>query len=336
MVHAFCYGFLFDQAGSSLLAGSAMQMPLWFMEGLAEYLSSGWNIEADMFLMDLSINGEVPLPGPELDGYMAYKGGQSFLLFLAQSRGDSLFTRFLREFKTTKSLDKAFKNVYKKTPEELGKEWVQELKRLYWPEIGRRMLPSKNASPITSHIDNKDFFNLRPRISPDGKQVAFFSDRSDYTRIVITDRAGKVKQEISQSGYGGFFESFHPFRSGLCWSPDGLQLAFVTASGGNDQIRIVDTKKHTLVKTITSRLSSIAGPDWSHDGSKIAFAGVDSGTCDLYVYDLKNSTLRRLTKSPAYKSDPHFSPGDSLLIYAQQDTCLRVDDPPMSAWGTNI
>jgi Tol biopolymer transport system component len=333
MVHAFCYGFLFDQAGSALLAGGGMQIPLWFMEGLAEYLSSGWNIEADMYLMDFTINNEVPLPGPMLDGYMAYKGGQSFLLFLASSRGDSLFTRFLREFKATKSVDNSIKKIYKKNAEALGKEWIQELKRLYWPEIGRRMLPSKNATAITSHTEARDFFNLRPRISPDGKLVAFFSDRNDYTRILISDRTGKVRQQISQSGYGGFFESFHPFRSGMCWSPDGKKLAFVTQSGGNDQIRIVDINKHTLVKTIATRLSSIAGPDWSHDGSMIAFTGVDSGATDLYLYHLKTGALRRITRSPQFESDPHFSPGDSLIVYTVQDTCMRVGDPPMSAWG---
>jgi hypothetical protein len=47
MVHAFVYGILYDQLGSSLLTGSMFQIPLWFMEGLAEYLSSGWNIEAE-------------------------------------------------------------------------------------------------------------------------------------------------------------------------------------------------------------------------------------------------------------------------------------------------
>lgn len=333
MVHAFIYGLFYDQLGSSLLTGSMFQIPLWFNEGLAEYLSSGWNIESDMFLMDFTINSAVPLPGPALDGYMAYKGGQSFLLFLASNRGDSTFTKFLREFKTSKSLDNAMKKVYKKTAETLGKEWQQELKRLYWPEIGRRISPEKTSTAITSHFESKSYFNLRPRISPDGKRVAFFSDRRDYTRIIITDRKGKIEQEISQSGYGGYFESFHPFRSGMCWSPDSRSLAFVTKAEGHDQIRVVDITKRKLVKTISTHLSSIAGPDWSHSGAMIAFAGVDSGRSDLFLYNIKDDELRRLTNSTSFKSDPHFSPGDSTIIYSLQDTCLRVDDPPMTAWG---
>jgi Tol biopolymer transport system component len=334
MVHAFIYGIFYDQMGSSLLMGDLLRVPLWFNEGLAEYLSSGWNCEADMFLMDFAINAEVPPPGPALDGYMAYKGGQSFLLFLAMSRGDSLFTKFLREFRTTRSLDNAIKLVYKKNIESLGKEWLQELKRIYWPELGHRINPTKNATAVTSHTDSKSFFNLRPRISPDGKRIAFFSDRRDYTGILITDRKGKVLQEISQSGYGGFFESFHPFRSGMCWSRDGKRLAFVSKDEGHDQIRIVDVTKRKLVRTIDTRLSSIAGPDWSHDGSMLAFAAVDSGQSDLFIYKLKTNELIRLTASPAHKADPHFMPNDSAVIFSLQDTCLRVDDPPMSAWGT--
>jgi WD40 repeat protein len=333
MVHAFEYGILYDQMGSSLLSGSMLQMPLWFMEGLAEYLSSGWNIESDMFLMDYTINAEVPPPGPMLDGYMAYKGGQSFLFFLASSRGDSLFTRLLREFKQSKSVDKSVKSVYKKDIEALGKEWLHELKRLYWPEIGRRATPEKTATAITSHVESKNFLNLRPRISPDGKLVALFSDRSDYMRIIITDRKGKTIRQISQSGYGGYFESFHPFRSGMCWSPDGKRLAFVTKDNGSDQIRIVDIMKQKLVRTVTTGLSSIAGPDWSRDGSTIAFAAVDSGRSDLFLYDLAVNQLRRLTNSTASKSDPRFSPDGNSIIYSLQDTCLRVDDPPMTAWG---
>jgi Tol biopolymer transport system component len=333
MVHAFQFGILYDQMGSSLLTGSMLQIPLWFMEGLAEYLSSGWNIEADMFLMDQAINANVPPPGPMLDGYLAYKGGQSFLLFLASTRGDSLFTRFLREFKVSKSVDKSIKSVYKKDLDDLGKEWLQELKRLYWPEIGRRRNPEKTAAAITKHIEARNYLNLRPRISPDGKLVAFFSDRSDYTRIIITDRKGKIIRQVSQNGYGGYFESFHPFRSGMCWSPDGKQLAFVTKDGGRDQVRIVDIMKRKLLRTISTHLSSVTGPDWSHNGSMITFAAVDSGRSDLFLYDLSTNELRRLTNSMAAESDHRFSPGDSGITFTLQDTCLRIDDPPMTAWG---
>ncbi|MBN2036294.1 MAG: PD40 domain-containing protein [Chitinispirillaceae bacterium] len=333
MVHAFVFGIFYDQLGSSLLMGGGIQIPLWFNEGLAEYLSSGWNVESDMFLMDFTISSEVPPPGPMLGGYMAYKGGQSFLFFLASTYGDSLFTKFLRDFKSSKSLEKTLEHVYKKKIKDLGKEWIHELKRIYWPEIGRRSNPKRTATALTKQDPSRDHFNLRPRISPDGKRIAFFSDRYDYTKILITNRKGNVLQSISQRGYGGYFESFHPFRSGMCWSPDGRKLAFVTTSNGRDQIRIVDVDRKKLIKTISTGLSSIVGPDWSRNGAMIAFSGIDSGMSNLFLYHMTTDSLVRLTNSVTFKSDPRFSPNDSFIVFTVQDTCLEVDDPPIGAWS---
>ena len=331
LVHAFMFGMLFEQFGSNLLSGN-LQLPLWFMEGSAEYLSSRWDADADMFMIDQTLNSTIPLPGPELDGYMAYKGGQSFLFFLASSRGDSLFQRFLIEFKTSKRVDNALRKVYRKNIEDLGKEWVLELRRLYWPEIGCRIDPATHAKPITQHIETRDHFNLRPRISPDGSRIAFFSDRRDYTRILITDEKGKILHEISQNGYGGYFESFHPFRSGMCWAPDNKQLAFITRSNGTDELRIVDIERKKLKRKIRTRQNSISSPDWSSDGDQLVFSGVENGRSDLFLYNLKLDSLRQLTHSVAFESDPRFSPNGKFIVFSIEDTSGKLPDG-RSAYG---
>ena len=98
-------------------------------------------------------------------------------------------------------VDNSILKVYKKTTEDLGKEWLKELRRIYWPEIAQREDPSTKCKFVTSHLKTKDQYNLRPRISPDGEKIAFFSDRKDYTRILITDKKGKVIHQIRQTGF---------------------------------------------------------------------------------------------------------------------------------------
>lgn len=327
MVHAFVFGIVFDKhPGASAMLNNA-QIPFWFNEGAAEYLSSGWNCEADMFMMEQTLNNSIPLPDPQLNGYMAYKGGQSFLHFLHTSRGDSAFSSFLQQFRKTKMVDNSILKVYKKTTEELGKEWIRELRRLYWPEIGQRDVPSDKCEFITSHLKTKDQFNLRPRISPDGQKIAFFSDRKDYTRILITDKKGKVIHEISQNGYGGFFESFHPFRSGMCWSPDGKQLAFVTLYQGQDEIRIIDIGKKRLVKKIRLPFENLSSPDWSTNGKDIVFSAIADGYSDLFVYDIESDSLKRLTESVQHEADPHFSPDGQKIVFSIEDTTGSPQHP---------
>ncbi|MBD3321446.1 MAG: biopolymer transporter Tol, partial [Chitinivibrionales bacterium] len=110
LVHAFQFGILYDQFGSAFMRSSNIQMPIWFAEGSAEFLSSGWDSKADMFMMDRTIFSVVPNPGPRLGGYMAYKGGQSFLYFLAATRGDKKFLRFLRAFRESKNVESSIRD----------------------------------------------------------------------------------------------------------------------------------------------------------------------------------------------------------------------------------
>ncbi len=320
LVHAFCFSILFNQFGGSILRNTEQSSPLWFMEGLAEYLSSDWNIEADMFMIDQTIHGNVPLPGFELGGYLAYKGGQSFLYYLSQSRGFTLFEKFLENFKQTRSVDNSIKIVYGKNTEELGREWIQELKRNYWPEIGKRELPTVNSVPVTDHKESRDNYNLRPRLSPDGSKIAFFSDRKDFSKILITDRKGKLLSSISQTGFGGYFETFHPFRSGLGWAPDGKSLVFVTKGSGNDEIRIVSTINKKLLRKIKTSLTSISSPDWSKDGKLLVFTGIQMGKSDLYLYNLDNSELKRLSNDVNFEADPRFFTDNKRILFSTEDT----------------
>ncbi|MCL2688954.1 MAG: hypothetical protein FWE57_03775 [Chitinispirillia bacterium] len=342
MVHAFVFGMIYD--GRTLFR-SPVQIPLWFNEGLAEVLSNGWNKADDMFMIDRAINSSIAPPGPFMNGYMAYKGGQSFLYYLYATEGDSLFNAMLRDFKTRKNAEKAIEHVYKKDMETLGREWILELRRLYWPEVGRRMQPSVNALEITNNVKEKSRVNIRPKISPDGRLIAFYSDKRDYMRIIIRDTSGKEIRQIGQHGFLGLgfgetIESFQAFNSGMCWSPDSDMLAFTVKRGGRNEIRIVDAKRGRNRRTIRLALSAINSLHWSKDGSKLTFTAISNGQTDLYMYGLTDSKLTRLTNSPHTESDPQFSPCGTKIIYSVLDTAglgAKVfSNTPRSAYNIAI
>lgn len=325
LVHAFQFGILLDQFGSAFFRAGAIQMPLWFAEGSAEFLSSGWDCAADMFMMDKTINSSVPLPGPEMMDYIVYKGGQSFLFFLSSSRGDSTFHRFLAAFRKSKQVTNSMERIYKKSLEDLGKEWHRELKRIYWPEIGKRENLDKKATPLTSHTKSRSHLNLKPRVSPDGSMVAYYSDAKDYTKIFIADTEGKVHTKIGQFGYGGYFESFQPFRSGMCWSPNSDRLAFITKNKGKNEIRIIDVKKKQLILTLSPDFASISQPDWSPNGKSIVFSGMRQYSSNLHIIDIESTKLTQLTNDIRYEFDPRFSRDGTSIIFAALDTCGIAD-----------
>ena len=333
MVHAFVFG----AAVGGIFRAAGANIPLWFNEGLAEALSTGWNREADMFMLDRVLNSTVPPPGPMLDGYLAYKGGQSFLYYLQNAGGDSLFNSMIREFTDSRDAEKAIEAVYGAKLEDLGRAWLSELRRIYWPEIGRRIDPSTHARAVTNTAKDRSNFNLRPKISPNGRLIAFFSDKPDYTRIIITDTAGKEKRQIRQHSAGESFESFQPFSGALAWSPDSRALAFAAKKGGRSEIRIVSAEKRgRQTRAVKLPLSSVNGLDWSKDGRTLAITGISEGRADLFTYALSTSTLTRLTNTPASKTSPRYSPDGKKIIFTMTDTAGLADAPFGPAPTSNI
>lgn len=319
LVHAFQFGILFDNFASAMLKRQAGQLPLWFAEGTAEFLSSKWDRKADMFMMDRVVYTSVPNPGPGMQGYIVYKGGQSFFFYLYQSRGKKAFYDFLHEFTRQKSISKAFTKIYGESLEKLSEQWQHELKRIYWPEIGKRENLTEKATMLTSIEKNRSYMNLNPRISPNGSKIAFYTDADDYTTIHVTDSKGKLIKKISQFGNNGFFDSFQPFRSGMAWSPNSDRLAYIIKDKGKNEIRITGIHDR-YSRSIAPALLAISAPDWSPDGSSLIFTGLKDAQLDIYKYDLTTDSLRRLTNSIEEEKSPRFSPDGLSIIFSKKDT----------------
>lgn len=63
-----------------------VNLPTWFNEGMAEYQSLGWDINTDMFIRDAAISEYLP-DIQNLNGYFAYRGGQSVFYYIAKKYG---------------------------------------------------------------------------------------------------------------------------------------------------------------------------------------------------------------------------------------------------------
>lgn len=86
LTHAYVNG-LDSRVTSAIEALRPVSFPFWFSEGLPEYLSiGGQDPYNNMFILDLVVNDKLPKLD-YLDGYLAYRLGESFLAFIAQTYG---------------------------------------------------------------------------------------------------------------------------------------------------------------------------------------------------------------------------------------------------------
>ncbi len=316
LTHAVMLQMVYGAGTQSIITGMArLQLPLWLIEGLAEYQSRGWDTESDMYMRDAALNSYVP-PVDQLWGFMAYKGGQSVLHYLAEKYGNEKIGELLGKIKVTKSVSKGLKQSIGVDTEDLTEKWHMYLKREYWPDIAGRKEPEEFAKKMTDHVKNRNFINSGPAISPNGDKIAFLSDRSDYFDIYLMSAInGKIIAKLISGQQTANLEELHWLRAGISWSPDGKNIVFAAKAGDQDALHIVNVKKKEITRSIKLNLDGIFSPSWSPDGDKIAFMGIQDGQGDIYSYDIEANILQQITDDSFSDLEPQWSPDGKRLAF---------------------
>ncbi len=191
-----------------------------------------------------------------------------------------------------------------------------------------------------------------PAVSPDGRRIAFVSERDGNPEIYVADtRNGEVRRLTrsvrradrrpawAPGGRSIVWQSGRPAAAHLyvmradgtrkrllvggagddaepAWSPDGRQIAFSSNRGGRRQLWAVAAAggEPQLLLAVPGRTWS---PTWSPGGGRIVFARESAGDSDLWVLDVSDASTRKLTRGPGWDSRPDWSPGGTRVAFAR-------------------
>lgn len=321
---------------SALSTGGNVQIPLWMNEGLAEYESlDGMNTETDMFMRDLAISDKIPTL-KQLNGYLAYRGGQTFYWYVAEQFGAERVGDIINRLRVAGSLDGAFKSSFNMDLEEFSEQWQKEIKKYYWPDLELFEYPEDFSVELTDHKKDGNFYNSSPAISPDGERMAYIADDDGLFGIYIQSLDDKQQKErLVSSGRQQDFEDLNLLTPGITWDPTGKKIAVSAKSGGSDGIYIIDVDKDEY-ETLDLKLKHIASVKWSPDGKSLAFVGCEVEQSDLYIYDLENEKLTNVTDDIFSDFDPTFSPnGDRLYFLSDRGAYYsnKYDSRNFAMWN---
>jgi Tol biopolymer transport system component len=320
MVHQFQYDvWSRGRAGGGLATIVAVNPPLWFVEGMAEYLSIGpVDPNTAMWLRDAAIRGKVPTVEQLTGDYriFPYRFGHALIAYIGERWGDEAVGAILTGT-LSGGLEASVRRTLGLSLEQLSEQWRDAVNRRYLPEIGRHAKASAIATPLLTKERSKGTLHLAPALSPDGSAVAYFGEGDSYfVDLWLADSTGATKRRLFKSTFSGDYETFRFLNSQAAWSPDGKYLAFAGKKGATDEIIILDVARNKRVGRIRLDLNGVTTPTWSPDGERLVFTGYEGGLSDLFVVGRDGQGLRRLTNDKYAELHPVWSPDGRTIAFA--------------------
>jgi WD40 repeat protein len=329
LVHIFQYRILYGTGVNAIKRAITSSIPLWFIEGMAELESLGWDQSAETYIRDAVLNNKL-FTIPQLSrigGYPIYKEGQSVLYYIREKYGDEKIGEIMSKLKITNSFEGAIVSVLGIDMDRLNSEWTKELKKEYWPIIEGKQYISEIARPIVTHSGFEDLYNYAPAVSPSGDKIVYFTDEVGEVQIRLV--SSLTKEDLGllvKGGRSAMYESLHLMEGHVSFSPDGERIIFPAMVKGKDVLYIFDIRERRILKKIDLQLDLIRWPEFSPDGTRIAFVGLKNGASDIYVYDLQSGTLVNVTHDRYSDNYPAWK-GDSLFFVS--------DRPETEQWDYN-
>src|SRR6266540_2255116 len=158
-------------------------LPLWFIEGMAEYLSIGpVDPHTAMWMREAARREKLPdirkLDDPR---YFPYRYGQALWAFIGGKYGDRAVGDLLRASIGRGGIDGAFQQILGVDEKELSKEWHDAEVAAYRPIAEATKMPAAFARPLITMAHSGGKMNVSPELSPDGSRIMFFSERDLFS-----------------------------------------------------------------------------------------------------------------------------------------------------------
>ncbi len=331
LVHAFQYdimamGHSDDRRGS----GMEMRIPLWFIEGMAEYLSIGpVDPNTAMWMRDAVVRKDLPQIR-KLDNsykYFPYRWGHALWSYITGRWGDEVIGKMMKSVGRTGSYEAVLEGMLGVKIKQLAEDWHKSMQDAYTPLV-EKTTPFDEFSRTLVEGTETSIYNISPSISPDGSEFVFLSTRDLFSvDLFLGDTAtGKVKRKLISTAVDPHFESLQFIRSAGAWDSTGERFVFGGIIKGKPALTIMDMRRDRIEREVPfPEIGEILSPSWSPDGGSIAFCGLTGGVTDIFVYELETKVVRQLTRDVYGDLQPVWSPDGRRIAFVTERFSTNMD-----------
>ncbi len=283
-------------------------LPTWFLEGIAQYEAEYWAPSNDRMLRLHTLDDTLLSPserenfsllGSEF-GAAGYNEGYSLTRYIFDTYGRDKISKLFKLLRDGQesSLTRAFNRMTGQNIEAIQAAWENDLKEHYH----KQTLDLKAQVPGSNVVipSAKGEANIAPRLSPDGKRLAYLSSRHQdsylylrghvmgFLSVMVADPDGKNPHELD-TGKGR--------TASYAWSPDSKQIVVSAASedeAGDPAFNLLVCDADGKNSRQLTHVATATDPSWRPGTTEIAYADTLDGKAHVKVVDTKTGKIRDL------------------------------------------
>ena len=320
LVHVFQYNIAETAPGAGGLA-RLNALPLWLIEGMAEYFSLGRNDALTaMWMRDAVQQNKFPTirqltTDPR---FFPYRYGQALWAYIGGRWGDRAVVDVYRTALRV-GWDQALVRALGLSSDSLSKDWAAANKAFYSGQVAGRTHPD-SVGKMVIPLKERSEFNVGPAQSTDGKYLAFFTTKTNLFGIdlVMADAAtGRIIRRLAGPQSDGHFDAISFINSSGDWSPDGREFAFIVYRDGNNEISFLSTANGKVARSFRPKdVGAVYNVAYSPSGQEVVFTGSVGGVSDLYMMNVQSGAVRQLTNDRYAQLQPTFSPDGRTVAFS--------------------
>ena len=248
-------------------------------------------------------------------GYFPYRYGHAFWAFVAGTWGDEIVMDLFINIGQF-GLEKGLLYTLGYNINTLSRMWREVSEKYYRSYMEGR---DDDVGEVIFDTQNAGRVNIAPAVSPDGRFLAFFSEKDLLSiDLFIADATNKrIKRKISSLSRASHIDYISLLESAAAWSPDSKQLAIVTYSKGRNAITLINAERGNVEVSITlDSIKMMLHPSYSPDGRFLAFSGMNEGVSNIYILNLATQETRTLTHDKYAYMHPSWNATGKRIVVA--------------------
>jgi Tol biopolymer transport system component len=314
LVHAFHYDIVKKRGRG---AAGLQQVPLWFIEGMSEYLSIGRGGPLTaMWMRDAVVHDDVPSiqQMSRQSEYFPYRFGHALWAYIAGTWGDAVIPSLYNAV-IDHGWREGFQEALDVSIDSVSDGWREAVIEEFAQDTAGRTLPAETGMRLAGEQGQT---NLSPSISPDGERFVYLSNRELFTLdLYLADaESGKVITKLISSNTDEHFDALRFMNSSGAWSPDGRMLAYAVFKKGDNEIAFFDIESQRVQQTTQlEQIDAITSLAWSPDGEQLALAATSGAISNLYLYTIETGDIEQITDDKYAVLQPSWSPDGNTIAF---------------------